>query len=161
LETDSAPSAGDERPAEKNVVLVVEDEVLVRLSVAEYLRDCGYHVLEAANASEAVEVLRTSIPRHARDPALLHHAMGHDREWGYDYVELGRGREIVARFYFLKANEASDFGRDGRRDRHVRTRRTTPMRPQTPARSDGLPPRRLSTSCPADRRARRSQPTQQ
>jgi CheY-like chemotaxis protein len=38
-------------------VLVVEDEVLVRLAVAEYLRDCGYKVIEAADADEAVMVL--------------------------------------------------------------------------------------------------------
>jgi DNA-binding NtrC family response regulator len=38
-------------------VIVVEDEVLLRLIVAEYLRDCGYKVIEAANADEAVEVL--------------------------------------------------------------------------------------------------------
>jgi CheY-like chemotaxis protein len=38
-------------------VLVVEDEVLLRLIVAEYLRDCGYKVIEAANADEAVVVL--------------------------------------------------------------------------------------------------------
>lgn len=39
-------------------VLVVEDEVLLRLVVAEYLRDCGYRVIEAANADEAVLVLK-------------------------------------------------------------------------------------------------------
>jgi CheY-like chemotaxis protein len=38
-------------------VLVVEDEVLLRLIVAEYLRDCGYKVIEAADADEALVVL--------------------------------------------------------------------------------------------------------
>ena len=38
-------------------VLVVEDEVLLRLIISEYLRDCGYRVVEAANADEAVLVL--------------------------------------------------------------------------------------------------------
>jgi len=38
-------------------VLVVEDEVLVRLALAEYLRDCGFQVLEAATGDEAIEVL--------------------------------------------------------------------------------------------------------
>jgi CheY-like chemotaxis protein len=39
-------------------VLVVEDEVLLRLVIAEYLRDCGYRVIEAADADEAVLVLK-------------------------------------------------------------------------------------------------------
>ena len=40
------------------IVLVVEDEVLLRLSIAAYLRDCGYRVIEAADADEAVLVLK-------------------------------------------------------------------------------------------------------
>ena len=35
-------------------ILVVEDELMVRLPIAEYLRDCGYHVLEAGSAAEAI-----------------------------------------------------------------------------------------------------------
>lgn len=34
-------------------VLVVEDETLVRMAAADYLRDCGYRVLETASAREA------------------------------------------------------------------------------------------------------------
>jgi DNA-binding NtrC family response regulator len=41
-------------------ILVVEDEVLIRLVIAEYLRDCGYRVIEAAHADEALLVLRKS-----------------------------------------------------------------------------------------------------
>jgi CheY-like chemotaxis protein len=40
-------------------VLVVEDEVLIRLVIADYLRECGYRVHEAANAAEAVAVLES------------------------------------------------------------------------------------------------------
>jgi CheY-like chemotaxis protein len=39
-------------------VLVVEDEVLVRMAVSQQLRQCGYIVVEAANADEALTVLR-------------------------------------------------------------------------------------------------------
>lgn len=43
----------------QQTVLVVEDEVLVRLVIAEYLRECGYRVHEAANADEAVAMLKS------------------------------------------------------------------------------------------------------
>lgn len=41
-------------------VLVVEDEILVRMVIADYLRDCGYRVIEAGNAQEALTVLQSS-----------------------------------------------------------------------------------------------------
>jgi CheY-like chemotaxis protein len=39
------------------VVLLVEDDVLIRFTAAEYLRAGGHSVVEAANAAEAIEVL--------------------------------------------------------------------------------------------------------
>ena len=48
----------EQRPGPvRNVVLVVEDEVLVRYVICDYLRECGYKVIEAANGDEALEVL--------------------------------------------------------------------------------------------------------
>lgn len=38
-------------------VLVVEDETMVRMPIAEYLRDCGYNVVEAGDASEAIAAM--------------------------------------------------------------------------------------------------------
>lgn len=38
-------------------ILVVDDEVLIRLDVADQLRDAGYDVFEAANADEAIDLL--------------------------------------------------------------------------------------------------------
>lgn len=40
-----------------SVVLVVEDEILVRTVVAEYLQDEGFRVIAARNADEAVKAL--------------------------------------------------------------------------------------------------------
>lgn len=37
-------------------VLVVEDEVLIRLAVTDHLRDCGFRVFEAASIKEAQNV---------------------------------------------------------------------------------------------------------
>jgi CheY-like chemotaxis protein len=44
------------------VILLVEDDVLVRLATAELLRDEGYVVLEAVNAGEALALLETGHP---------------------------------------------------------------------------------------------------
>ena len=37
---------------------MVEDEVLIRLVIADYLRDCGYRVHEAVSAEEAILILQ-------------------------------------------------------------------------------------------------------
>jgi DNA-binding NtrC family response regulator len=44
-------------PKRQPAVLVVEDEVLILVSVAEELRDAGFKVLEASNADAALVVL--------------------------------------------------------------------------------------------------------
>ena len=53
-------AAADERP----VILVVEDEVLIRMATADFLRDEGYDVLEGANGEEALIVIGTDQPIH-------------------------------------------------------------------------------------------------
>lgn len=40
------------------VILVVEDEVLVRMMLADQLREAGYRVVEASDADEALELLQ-------------------------------------------------------------------------------------------------------
>lgn len=42
----------------RQVVLVVEDEVLIRMVISEYLRTCGYKVIEATSADEAMVILQ-------------------------------------------------------------------------------------------------------
>ncbi|HVJ52327.1 MAG TPA: response regulator [Aliidongia sp.] len=37
----------------KPAILIVDSDILVRHPLAEYLRECGYHVLEASTAAEA------------------------------------------------------------------------------------------------------------
>ena len=39
-------------------VLLVEEDVLIRMPLAAYLRDCGYKVVEAASSTEALMVLQ-------------------------------------------------------------------------------------------------------
>jgi len=45
-----------------NTVLVVEDDVLVRLAIAAHLRDIGYRVIEAVTAEEARTAIETGEP---------------------------------------------------------------------------------------------------
>jgi len=49
----------DRDDAPKRVILIVEDEVIIRSVVSEYLRESGFLVIEAANVAEAVAVLST------------------------------------------------------------------------------------------------------
>lgn len=53
-------AAARERPT----VLLVEDEALIRLMVADGLRDQGLQVLEASNADEALAILENSPAVH-------------------------------------------------------------------------------------------------
>src|ERR1700761_6952214 len=58
----AAPNLDEAEDAHpRAVVLVVEDEILVRLTIAAYLRDCGYDVLEASHAGEAIRVLEAGL----------------------------------------------------------------------------------------------------
>lgn len=44
------------------VVLLVEDEVMIRMATAEHLRENGFDVLEAADASEAMKLVASGHP---------------------------------------------------------------------------------------------------
>jgi CheY-like chemotaxis protein len=57
LQNTSSESAGKPPPT----VLVVVDEVLVRMAVSDYLRECGYNVVEASDAHEAIEVITSEV----------------------------------------------------------------------------------------------------
>lgn len=50
-------------PETPRKILVVEDEVLVRLAVGQFLRELGYGVIEAIDTSEAMQAVRA-------DPAI-------------------------------------------------------------------------------------------
>jgi CheY-like chemotaxis protein len=57
----------EERSSEANeavrpaAILIVEDEVLVRLALEEDLTAAGYNVIQAADVSEALQILRSEI----------------------------------------------------------------------------------------------------
>jgi len=49
----------DALPSSKTVLLV-DSEIIVRTTLSEYLRSCGYRVVEAASGEEALTVLKDS-----------------------------------------------------------------------------------------------------
>src|SRR5207248_4577604 len=50
-----------ERTMAAPTILIVENEVLVRMAVAAYLRECGFRVVEARTAAEALRVFESDI----------------------------------------------------------------------------------------------------
>jgi DNA-binding response OmpR family regulator len=58
--TVNATSAQPDQPTTDmaDTILVVDDEVLIRMVVAEHLRACGYRVIEAGDGDEAIAVLK-------------------------------------------------------------------------------------------------------
>ena len=59
----ASPVGSDIAPRQRpRSILIVEDEVLIRMLMASELRAAGYHVVEAAHADEALDVLRSSSP---------------------------------------------------------------------------------------------------
>jgi DNA-binding response OmpR family regulator len=49
------PSSGTATPA---AVFLVEPDILVRMLIADYLRDCGYKVVEGVSADDVLAVLK-------------------------------------------------------------------------------------------------------
>jgi CheY-like chemotaxis protein len=54
-----ATHAEDQAAHASSTVLMVEDDTLLRLTIAELLRESGYRVIEASTSTEAVSVLRS------------------------------------------------------------------------------------------------------
>ena len=48
-------------PGWRPTVLIVEDEFLLRATISDHLRDCGFLVLEACDAKEAIEVIEAGV----------------------------------------------------------------------------------------------------
>lgn len=55
------PTTSQEEFQKQKTILIVEDEVLLRIPVAEFLREGGFEVLEAANADEAIILLNSGV----------------------------------------------------------------------------------------------------
>ena len=71
----SEPNATEPAPT----ILVVETDILVRHVIADYLRGCGYRVLEAATGEEATLILDVEAEGIVLDQQ--HGACGCDCTW--------------------------------------------------------------------------------
>jgi two-component system, response regulator PdtaR len=52
-------------------ILLVEDEVLIRMTIADKFREAGYVVIEASNACEALQVLRHNSAHNSANVRLI------------------------------------------------------------------------------------------
>jgi PAS domain S-box-containing protein len=108
-----------ERFAGKEAILLVEDEPGVRLITSKSLRDCGYRVIEAVNAAEALELFAVTPVRvdllltdvvmpGMTGVELSKHLLARDSELKVIYVSgyadsmLLRQGEMVSRAAFLQ-----------------------------------------------------------
>jgi CheY-like chemotaxis protein len=64
--SDAANRTGTDQPIK--TIMVVDADILARISIAEFLRDCGYRVIEAASGAEARAVLKAD---HAVEVLLI------------------------------------------------------------------------------------------
>jgi CheY-like chemotaxis protein len=49
------------RPRTVPTILVVDDEIIARAVIADYLRECGYRVFEAGTPEEAMTILNSDL----------------------------------------------------------------------------------------------------
>jgi CheY-like chemotaxis protein len=85
----------------KGVVLLVEDEPLVRLVTADILMETGFRVVEAANVEEALTILRASVPVDVllsdveMPPGLNGYDLAREvrRAWPFVEILITSGRE--------------------------------------------------------------------
>jgi len=80
--------------SKRPLILVVEHDILVRQPLAEYLRECGYLVIEAMHTDEAVEVLSTE--SHPVD-VLIADVSSRGRIDGFGLARWVRARGMAAK----------------------------------------------------------------
>ncbi len=59
-----ANTNGSAQSDDHKTVLIVEDELFIRINIADYLRDCGFHVIEASTGDDAKAVIESGRTIH-------------------------------------------------------------------------------------------------
>ena len=100
----------------KACVMIVESDILVRHPLAEYLRECGYRVIEAVNSDEAHQLLNAGLASIEIDIVLADaYASG---ESGFALATWMRGNHpkievILAGSVAKAAEKAGELCQDG------------------------------------------------
>lgn len=87
----------------QTTVLIVEDEVLIRMSSAATLEDAGFDVLEASSSAEALQVLR----QHGEIAVLMTDVRLPGEMDGLDLVACVRRRHPTIRALVVSGNTSS------------------------------------------------------
>ena len=93
---------------EKTVILVVDDERLIRLTVGAKLKNAGYVPIAAASVDEAVSILKAHAPLFS---AIISDIMMGEMD-GFDFRDIVRGLDSTMPFFFMTAldpEEGSGF----------------------------------------------------
>jgi CheY-like chemotaxis protein len=92
----------------QQTVLIVEDEVLIRMSSAATLEDAGFRILEAGSCAQALEMLLAN-----NDISLLMTDVRMPGEMdGLDLVELVRRNHPQIRAMVVSGNTSAQQARD-------------------------------------------------
>jgi DNA-binding response OmpR family regulator len=99
---------------QSETILVLEDDILVRNPLAEYLRGCGYRVIEASNPAEAQQIFEAS---EVRVHVLFASASG-EAEVEFDLARWARTRHqelnvILAGSMRAATQKAGDLCEEG------------------------------------------------
>jgi len=93
---------------EKTVILVVDDERLIRLTVSAKLKNAGYVPIAVASVDAAVSILKAHIPVFS---AIISDIMMGEMD-GFDFRDIVRGLDATMPFFFMTAldpEEGSGF----------------------------------------------------
>ena len=105
---------GRNDPQQNQIVLIVEPDVLIRQPLAEYLRDCGYRVIEAVDDEEARQCLTEEVG--PVDAVLCDvNAQGDPRFTLANWIRKNHPRTqvIIAGSMAMAAEKAGDLCEDG------------------------------------------------
>ena len=90
-------------------MMVVEPDVLVRMTVADYLRECGYRVVEAITGEEALRILGAGVKVDTICPRSSCRAPSTASRWPANPRRFDRVEVILTTGYAMTAKKAGEL----------------------------------------------------